>query len=109
MITPPPTGNPLTGGFPALPRRGRKPIRDNILGVSRQSIRRLARRGGIARINIDIYQGVRQVIKDRLELLISQLVELLESGNTPDHERTIVDSRDVVYVLSRLGTPMYGF
>jgi histone H4 len=44
----------------------RKILRDNIQGITKGSIRRLARRGGVKRISATIYDEIRGVIKARL-------------------------------------------
>ncbi|WEW60959.1 hypothetical protein PRK78_006447 [Emydomyces testavorans] len=96
-----------TAGF--MPRRHRKPDRDNIMGITRPAIRRLARRGGVKRMQKAIYETTRDVVLDRLRLIIRQLVDVLESADTNGKGRKTVTTRDVVYVLQRLGSPIYGF
>ncbi|THX80729.1 hypothetical protein D6C81_06785 [Aureobasidium pullulans] len=46
-----------------------KILRDNINGITKGSIRRLARRGGVKRISATIYDEVRAALKDRLKLV----------------------------------------
>ncbi|KAK4574482.1 Histone H4 [Recurvomyces mirabilis] len=48
-------------------RRHRKILRDNLQGVTRGDIRRLARRGGVKRISGNIYEEVRVTLKQFLE------------------------------------------
>jgi histone H4 len=54
-----------------LPRGGakrhRKILRDNIQGITKPAIRRLARRGGVKRISGLIYEETRGVLKIFLE------------------------------------------
>ncbi|KEQ85269.1 hypothetical protein M438DRAFT_316668 [Aureobasidium pullulans EXF-150] len=50
-------------------KRHRKILRDNINGITKGSIRRLARRGGVKRISATIYDEVRAALKDRLKLV----------------------------------------
>lgn len=45
----------------------RKILRDNIQGITRPDIRRLARRGGVKRVSAHIYDEVRQVLRAHLE------------------------------------------
>lgn len=43
-----------------------KILKENIQGVTKPAIRRLARRGGVKRISGDIYDPIRQSLKDYL-------------------------------------------
>ncbi|SCV17577.1 related to Histone H4 [Nakaseomyces glabratus] len=47
-------------------KRHRKILRDNIQGITKPAIRRLARRGGVKRISGLIYEEVRAVLKSFL-------------------------------------------
>jgi hypothetical protein len=47
-------------------KRHRKVLRDNIEGISRPAIRRLARRGGVKRLSGLVYEETRTVLKDFL-------------------------------------------
>ncbi|CAB4427387.1 unnamed protein product [Rhizophagus irregularis] len=62
-------------------KRHRKILRDNIQGITKPAIRRLARRGGVKRISGLIYEETRGT----------------------------VTSLDVVYALQRQGRTLYGF
>ena len=48
-------------------KRHRKILRDNIQGITKPAIRRLARRGGVKRISAMIYEETRGVLKTFLE------------------------------------------
>ncbi|KAK6429793.1 Histone H4 [Oleoguttula sp. CCFEE 5521] len=48
-------------------KRHRKIIRDNIHGITKPDIRRLARRGGVKRISVGIYEETRNSLKVYLE------------------------------------------
>ena len=50
-------------------KRHRKVLRDNIQGITKPAIRRLARRGGVKRISGLIYEETRGVLKVRLPVL----------------------------------------
>ena len=52
----------------------RKILRDNIIGINKPSIRRLARRGGVKRISGLIYDETRGVLKLFLESVIRDSV-----------------------------------
>ncbi|GBF64836.1 histone H4 [Trichophyton mentagrophytes] len=92
-----------------LPRGYRKNKRDNIMGITKPAIRRLARRGGVVRIQKAIYKTVREVVVSRLQTILEQVVMLLESTDTPAKTRKTVTTSDIVFVLKRLGTSVYGF
>ncbi|OBW67904.1 MAG: Bet v1-like protein [Aureobasidium pullulans] len=66
--------------------------------------RRLARRGGVKRISATIYDEVRAALKDRLKLLLHDICAILECT-----VRKTITVPDVVFVLNRHGTPIYGF
>ncbi|RDH34871.1 histone-fold-containing protein [Aspergillus welwitschiae] len=90
-------------------KRLRKILRNNIDGITRPSIRRLARRGGVIRISADVYPEVRKTVKNRLTEIIRQIILVMESSTTPGHERKLVRTQDVVFALNRMGHTLYGF
>ena len=59
-------------------KRHRKTLRDNIQGITKPAIRRLARRGGVKRISSMIYDEVRQVLKSFLESVVRDSVTYTE-------------------------------
>ncbi|XP_041484746.1 histone H4-like [Lytechinus variegatus] len=63
-------------------KRHRKVLRDNIQGITKPAIRRLARRGGVKRISGLIYEETRGVLKVS-DTLISNL-ERKDSVNASD-------------------------
>jgi histone H4 len=82
----------------------RKVLRDNIQGITKPAIRRLARRGGVKRISGLIYEETRGVLKVFLENVIRDAVTYTEHA-----ERKTVSAMDVVYALKRQGITLYGF
>ncbi|KAH6920843.1 hypothetical protein HPB50_028171 [Hyalomma asiaticum] len=60
-------------------KRHRKVLRDNIQGITKPAIRRLARRGGVKRISGLIYEETRGVLKVFLENVIRDAVPLRRS------------------------------
>ncbi|KAG9658247.1 hypothetical protein KCU64_g4645, partial [Aureobasidium melanogenum] len=103
-------------------KRHRKILRDNIKGITKGSIRRLARRGGVKRISAIIYEEVRFALKDRLKTLLQDICAILGTCDQPPSSfspvitshtkctaRKTVTVPDVVFVLNRHGTPIYGF
>ena len=59
-------------------KRHRKVLRDNIQGITKPAIRRLARRGGVKRISGLIYEETRGVLKVFLENVIRDSVTYTE-------------------------------
>ena len=109
-------------------KRHRKVLRDNIQGITKPAIRRLARRGGVKRISGLIYEETRGVLKVNsctsiysvddtsheihpiflcqvfLENVIRDAVTYTEHA-----KRKTVTAMDVVYALKRQGRTLYGF
>ena len=85
-------------------KRHRKIMRDNIQGITKPAIRRLARRGGVKRISGLMYEETRSVLKVFLEIVIK------DSATYTEHaRRKTVTALDVVYALKRQGKTLYGF
>ena len=85
-------------------KKYRKVLRDNIQGITKPALRRLARRGGVKRISGLIYEETRGVLKTMLEGVIRDAVTYTEHA-----KRKTVTSLDVVHALKRQGHPLYGF
>eukprot|EP01048_Picozoa_sp_COSAG05_P008256 COSAG05_NODE_621_length_8305_cov_3.479283_5_plen_165_part_00 len=85
-------------------KRHRKVLRDNIQGITKPAIRRLARRGGVKRISGLIYEETRGVLKTFMESVIRDAVTYTEHAR-----RKTVTAMDVVYALKRQGRTLYGF
>lgn len=85
-------------------KRHRKVLRDNIQGITKPAIRRLARRGGVKRISGLIYEEIRGVIKIFLDNIIKDSVTYTEHAR-----RKTVTAMDIVYSLKRQGKTIYGF
>ena len=79
-------------------------LRNNIQGVTKPAIRRLARRGGVKRISLLVYEEVRGVLKIFLEQVIQDAVTYTDHAR-----RKTVSVMDVVYALKRRGKMLYGF
>ena len=85
-------------------KRHSKIRRDNIQGITKPAIRRLARRGGIKRIAGLVYEETRGVMKVFLENVIRDAVTYTEHAR-----RKTVTVLDIVYALKRQGRTLYGF
>ena len=85
-------------------KRHRKVLRDNLRGVTKNDIRRLARRGGVKRLSGLIYEETRTVLNAFLNKIIEDAVTY-----TVHAKRKTVTAMDVVYALKRQGRTLYGF
>ncbi|XP_063785996.1 histone H4-like [Pseudophryne corroboree] len=83
-------------------KRHRKVLRDNIQGITKPAIRRLARR--VKRISGLIYEETRGVLKVFLENVFRDAVTYTEHA-----KRKTVTAMDVVYAHKRQGRTLYGF
>ena len=82
----------------------RKVLHDNIQGITKPAIRRLARRGGIKCISDLIYEETRDILKVFLENVIRDAVTYTEHA-----KRKTVTTMDVIYALKRQGRTLSGF
>ncbi len=85
-------------------KRHRIVLRDNLQGITKPAIRRLARRGGVKRISGLVYEETRGVLKIFLENVIRD-----STLYTIHSRRMTVTAMDVVYALKRQGRTLYGF
>jgi len=84
--------------------RHRKILRDNLQGVTRPAIRRLARRGGVKRLSGLIYEETRGALKSFLETNVRDAVAYCDYA-----KRRTVTALDMVYSLRKNGHRLYGF
>ncbi|KAL7534023.1 hypothetical protein ACHAXR_005595 [Thalassiosira sp. AJA248-18] len=78
-------------------KRHRKVLRDNIQGITKPAIRRLARRGGVKRISGLIYEETRGVLKVFLENVIRDSVTYTEHAR-----RKTVTEHDISLNINRI-------
>ena len=101
-------------------KRHRKVLRDNIQGITKPAIRRLARRGGVKRISGLIYEETRGVLKVSFLGSLGSLIQtfpqvflenvIRDAVTYTEHaKRKTVTAMDVVYALKRQGRTLYGF
>lgn len=81
-----------------------KIILENIQGIAKPAIQRLARRGGVKRISGLIYEDTRNILRTFLEGVIRDAVTYTEYARG----KTVV-AMDVMYALKRQGRTLYGF
>jgi len=85
-------------------KRHRKVLRDNIEGVTKPAIRRLARRAGVKRIAGNVYDKSRTVLKNFITMIIRDAVVYTE------HSRLkTITARHIIESLRRNGSTIYGF
>jgi len=85
-------------------RRHRRVLRDNLEGISKASIRRLARRGGVRRISGAMYPEVRGLLRSFLQKIIRTAVVYTDHAR-----RKTVSVYDVIHALKHEGRTLYGF
>ena len=73
-------------------------------GISKDSIRRCARRGGVKRISGLIYDEARRALLHFLQKVIWKAVHYTEHSR-----RKTVTALDVVYSLKSMGKTVYGY
>lgn len=84
-------------------KRHRKVLRDNIQGITKPAIRRLARRGGVKRISGLIYEETRGVLKVFLENVIRDAVTYTEHAKQNCHRHgcgLCAETSDVPFTAS---------
>lgn len=82
-------------------KRSNRPL---IEGITKPAIRRLARRGGVKRISLNIYKQIRDVLSGFLRNVVRDAITYTEHA-----KRKTVNAMDVVYALKRQGRTLYGF
>jgi len=85
-------------------KRHRKVLRDNIQGITKPAIRRLARRGGVSASPVSSTRRSVSVLKIFLETVIRDAVTYTEHAR-----RKTVTAMDVVYALKRQVRTLYDF
>lgn len=72
--------------------------------LTRGSIRRLARRGGVKRVSDGVYEEVRDFIEHFLSIIVKDIGVYTEHS-----KRKTVTPMDVVYAFKRHGRSIYGY
>jgi len=92
---------PLGKGY-VVNRFHRKLLRNNLEGISKKALRRLARRGGVKRMDSLIYDEMRGALKNFLHNVIKDSVTYAEHAR-----RKTVKTIDILYALKRTGKTLY--
>ena len=85
-------------------KRQKKVLKENIKAISKGSIRRLARRGGVKRISSELYEEVRKTLKSFVEGVVRDATAYTEHA-----KRKTVTALDVVHALRKRGRVLYGY
>ena len=83
-----------------MAERNKKVLRDNIQGITKSAIRRLAQRGGVKRMSGLVYEEIRGITKVVMEALLKDAVIYMESAR-----RITVQEGDIAAALSSAGLP----
>ena len=76
----------------------RKVLRDNISGITKPAITRLARKGGVKRLSGMVYEEIRGVLKVHLENLVRDCATSMEYAR-----RNTLQLKDVMFGLEQTG------
>ncbi|KAH6607563.1 hypothetical protein Trco_003876 [Trichoderma cornu-damae] len=77
---------------------------ENVLGIKKPALRRLARRGGIDKITEEVFQEARDAMTDYVKEVMKDIVESVEARGA-----NIVTMDDVKYGIDRRGQTSIGF
>jgi len=106
---PPPVYSGKGGKGKGLGKAGKifarnRPTKEPILGLTKPSVRRLCRRGGVKRISGGIYDESRGVLQAFIDNVVKDALTYAEHAR-----RKTVTAMDVIYALKRQGRTLYGF
>lgn len=93
-----------TGKGKSGAKRHNKIVQENIQGITKPAIRRMARRGGVKRLSGLVYDESRRSLRVFLEQVVKDSTLYCEHA-----KRKTVTALDVVYALKRQGRTIYGF
>ena len=85
-------------------KRQKKVLKENVKSISKGSIRRLARRGGVKRISSELYEEVRKTLRSFVEGVVRDATAYTEHA-----KRKTVTAADVVNALRKRGKVLYGY
>eukprot|EP01117_Protostelium_nocturnum_P012660 TRINITY_DN4661_c0_g1_i1.p1 TRINITY_DN4661_c0_g1~~TRINITY_DN4661_c0_g1_i1.p1 ORF type:complete len:534 (+),score=116.79 TRINITY_DN4661_c0_g1_i1:62-1663(+) len=84
-------------------KRHRKVLRDNIQGITKPAIKKIARRGGIKRVSTEVYEESRSSLKGFFENVIKDAVTYTENSR-----RKTITTSDIKNGLANQGRQLYG-
>ncbi len=80
--------------------------------LSKGDIHRLARKGGVKRLSLEVYDEINGNIENKTPGLLRKFLEIIIRDTvtyTEHSRRKTVSAMDVVYALKRNGKTLYGF
>ena len=86
------------------PLRHRKVLRNNLDGISKSDIRRLARRGGVKRMSQEMYHETRDILKQYIQRIIGTALVYTEYAS-----RKTVTVYDIIHALKYEGRTLFGY
>lgn len=92
------------GGNVVALRHKNKWSKPTIDGITKGDIRRLARKGGVKRIAVDLYPEAKHTIRDFLRHIVKQALVYTQAA-----KRKTCRPMDVVMAMKREGRSLYGF
>jgi len=84
-------------------KRHKKTFRDQIKGITKPALRRLARRAGVKRISANVYEDSRSILRTFLESVVYHSLLYKETFG-----RKTISLKDVVSALKRRGNTLVG-
>lgn len=84
-------------------KRHKKTFRDQIKGITKPALRRLARRAGVKRISGGVYDDARNLVRVFVESVVYYALLYRETAG-----RKTISLRDVVSALKRRGNTLVG-
>ena len=97
-------GKGKSGGKNMAMRKKQFQSRPTLEGITKGDIRRLARKGGVKRIAMDVYSESRDTIKGFLQHLVKSAIVYTQAA-----KRKTCHPMDVVMAMKREGRSLYGF
>ncbi|CAG8562702.1 13321_t:CDS:2 [Cetraspora pellucida] len=88
---------------PAL-GRGKAVLRENIKGITKPALRRLARRGGVKRASAGIYEEARNALKHFLKEVLKDVITYVEYK-----DKKTITVMEMLLALKKRGRTLYGF
>lgn len=87
-----------------MPVLRKTPIKDSLEGITKPSLKRLARRAGIKRLSTAVYPETKEALVVWLDKVLADGSKYAEHA----HRRTIT-VMDIMYALKRNGQTLYGY
>ena len=96
-------GKGQSGKQAAARRKSENANKPLIMGITKNDIKRLARKGGVKRIRNDVYDFTRDIIHSFLGMLVRDSMIYMQAA-----KRVTCYPMDVVMAMKRQGVSLYG-